>query len=54
MKIAKAEQRKEQEDSLLLDGLKKLMVQINEQNTGNLGKVVDALKMRKEESARET
>ena len=54
MKIAKAEQRKEQEDSLLLDGLKKLMVQINEQNTGNLGKVVDALKMRKEESAGET
>ena len=54
MKIAKAEQRKEQEDSLLLDGLKKLMVQINEQNTGNLGKVVDALKTRKEESAGET
>ena len=54
MKIAKAEQRKEQEDSLLLDGLKKLMVQINEQNTGNLSKMVDALKTRKEESAGET
>ena len=54
VKMAKAELRKDQEESLLLDGLKKLMVQISGQNTDNIGKVVDAIKHRKEESTGET
>ena len=54
VKMAKAELSKEQEESLLLDGLKKLVVQIADKNTGNIGKVVDALKTRKEEFLGET
>ena len=38
IKMAKAELRKEQEESLLLDGLKKLGVQIADQNTGNISR----------------
>ena len=49
VRMAKSEQGKEYEESLLLDRLRKLMVQINEQNTGNIGKVVDVLIAKKDE-----
>ena len=49
--MAKAELRKEQEEGLLLDGLKKLMVQISGQNMDNMTKLVDSLKVKKEETA---
>ena len=51
--MAKAEIRKEQEEGPLLDGLKKLMFQITEQNTGNICKILKTLKTKKEESGTE-
>ena len=40
----------EQEEGLLLDGLKRLMVQISGQNTDNMTKLMDSLKAKKEET----
>ena len=51
--MAKAELRKEQEEGLLLDRLKELLVQISGQNTNNMTKLVDSLKAWKEETAAE-
>ena len=42
--MAKADMNKEKEESLLLDGLKRLVTQIAGQNTDNMTKLVDSLK----------
>ena len=42
--MAKAEVDKGKEESLLLDGLKRLMTQIAGQNSENMTKLVDSLK----------
>ena len=51
--MAKAEINKGKEESLLLDGLKRLMTQISGQNSENMTKLVDSLKARKEETVAE-
>ena len=42
--IMKSDFKKEAEDSLLLEGLKRLLVQISEQNTENMNIIVESLK----------
>ena len=51
--MVRAEMDKEKEDSLLLAGLKKLVTEMTEQNTGNINKVVESLKTKKKESTME-
>ena len=51
--MAKAEINKEKEESLLLDGLKRLMTQIAGQNTDNMTKLVDSLKTKEEKTVSE-
>ena len=51
--MAKAEVDKGKEESLLLDGLKRLVTQISGQNSENMTKLVDSLKTRKEETVSE-
>ena len=48
--MVKAGLEKEKEESLLQDGLKKLVTEISGQNSENLMKLVDSLKDRKEET----
>ena len=51
--MAKAEINKEKEESLLLDGLKRLVTQIAGQNTDNMMKLVDSLKTKEEKTVSE-
>ena len=51
--MAKAEIDKGKEESLLLDGLKKLVTHRAGQNTNNMTKLVDSLKTKKEETVSE-
>ena len=51
--MARTEIDKGKEGSLLLDGLKRLVVQISGQKLENMAKLVDSLKAKKEETAAE-
>ena len=50
--MVKADWKKETQDSLLLDGLKKVMVQISGQNTDNMNVLVESLKAKKDDVVR--
>ena len=46
----KSERRKDREEASLLEGLKKMMLELSEQNTGNIEKVVGVISTKKDES----
>ena len=50
--MVKADWKKETEDSLLLEGLKRAMVQISGQNTENMNVLVESLKAKKDDFVR--
>ena len=50
--MVKSDWKKETQDSLLLDGLKKVMVQISGQNTDNMNVLVESLTAKKDDVVR--
>ena len=50
--MVKADWKKETEDGLLLDGLRRLMVQISGQNAENMNVLVESLNTKKDDSVR--
>ena len=50
--MVKADWKKETEESLLLEGLKRAMVQISGQNTENMNVLVESLKAKKDDFVR--